>query len=423
MKPMRWIWSTAVAIGIALLVSTIVRVGANNLVALQVKAKWRFDIAVSITECRSWANTSESFAQMQFLLQVWPNDERLWLNVGRLLWLNGRCEEASAAWQQASALSSDDIIARLLDSLSLYATGKSSLWDSQLSPTEASQFSFAVGQFFDGGGDYQQAAAWYERTLILQPNRRAVERLAELYVLSDSSDAAIAALGRFAAALPEDSADHWWAQGQAAKYSGDWPRAAEAYQQAAKLSPQPYVYWMQSGEAYEHFDLVRAESVFQLALQAQPKVIWPYLSLGHVRLNQHDMLGSLEWYLKAEALSPQDVNTKYYLGYLYYTQNDFARAQEYFQAALVLADQAHAPSLYYMAQIAYKEQDVHGAERYLARAVEVSTNMPLDWAVQLGDWFLKDGNIQKAQEYYRLALSWDPNSEVVLKRLDQLGMP
>jgi len=52
--------------------------------------------------------------QLDAALRLAPQDERAWLQKGRLLWLAGRCAEAVDAWQTAVARNPGDLVAWLL---------------------------------------------------------------------------------------------------------------------------------------------------------------------------------------------------------------------------------------------------------------------------------------------------------------------
>lgn len=421
---LRYSASLAILLGLVLLrLPHLIASGLNNLASLNLLREWQVVAReIELPQCQQRLPISKAEPYIRLALELAPTYQRAWLNSGRVAWLEGRCNEAGSAWENALRLSCGDRVAGLLRFFSLYAVGHAEPWLAMLRSDQVCSYAFYTGLRAEREGRQGAALAWYEMAFAQVPERRVADRLAPLYVRDGKLDDGIATWERVADALPETDADHWWALGQAAELAQEWEQAAVAYETGVTLSDKPYDFWMRAGTAYGWLNWAQAERAFYAALDARPDQIWPYLGLGHARLNQKDYEGALAWYRRAEEMAPQNLSSKYYLSFLYYTQQDYPQARRYFEAVLQI-DAKHAWSMYYLAQSMYRMQDQAEAIQTLDQAIRLNPAKPWDWAMQLGDWQLEAGDKKAALESYQLALEWHPGDEEILEWINRLTSP
>ena len=137
-----------------------------------------------------------------------------------------------------------------------------------------------------------------------------------------------------------------------------------------------------------------------------------------MRSGQDSYAGALHWYQQAEALWPEHFAPKFYIGELYFEREQYERAAPYFQQSLALRP-GHLASMYQLAWCRHFLQDNRGAVELMEQAIELHTEEPWSWAVDLGDWQLLLRRHEEALAAYRLALSWQPGDESILARIER----
>jgi len=84
----------------------------------------------------------------------------------------------------------------------------------------------------------------------------------------------------------------------------DYPKAIEAYQNLAKVSPNNTDYLLALGQAYRRTaEYEKAKQAFERVVELDPKRVEGLLALGQVKIESGDMQGSLESLTRAQSLS------------------------------------------------------------------------------------------------------------------------
>lgn len=306
---------------------------------------------------------------------------------GWAAWLEGDCEGAQRAWEQACAEGPPDRVA--VSCLQLYLRSEGELGRV---PRAGLGAEWMAGYAHDFGRRAERAEAeaqtefCYALSLELAPSREAATRLTRLLRRAERGEEAVAVWDGLAAALPPEDPDRWWALGEAAGLRRDWELSAWAYGQGGERAEEPYRFWRARGRALQRLqDWEGAQRAYQRALWARPGYYLPYLYLGQVHLRQERDLRAWRW----------------------------------FGAALAMRSD-HASSNYHMAQVLHKTGAEHVAVSFLARAVELHPREPWRWAVRLGDWRLALGDREGALAAYRRALEWRPAEDSIEERIEQV---
>ena len=388
----------------------------HNGVGLLLRSHWQVAVADSaIPPCGAGA-VSAAESSLKRALALNPQSARAWLLQGRAAWLAGRCPEALQDWERALFLNPQD---RVAWTLYLAAGGN----DMQPDPAVAEgvvDYFLLLGDRSQKAERWEEARRWYALAFSVHPNRRVAGKLEALYLKREQKEAAVAVWEELAAKLPIPDPDRWWALGRAAELSEQWERAALFYGEGARRSPKPYDFRMREGAAWERLkDWGRAEAAYRQALEARPDLLWPYLSVGHMRRVQQDTDGALAWYREAETLAPNRYEPKYWIGIVYYLQEKYPAAEGSFRAALAINPQ-HAWSAYYLAQSLYWQERRDEAVGWLREAIGLYPGKPWNWAVQLGDWLAEGGDKEGALAAYRQALEWKPGDEGIAAKIRAL---
>ena len=377
--------------------------GANNLASWALLPEW--DLVrreVGLARCEAWI-ASPAGLPMPFapaprdvrgtgqagpslaLARRWdPDSPRVALNQGRVAWLQGDCQEARAAWAQASRAAPGDEVA------GLWLVISSGIGDvpAHLTPRETARYAWLAGRRV-ASIDPAAAAAWYELSLLLAPGPEAATGLSGLYA-QDGKDAEAARVWqRLADALPPEEAGHWQALGEGAGRAGEWERAAEAYGRGAALSAAPYELWRRQADAFKRLGWSREEErAYHQALLACPTCLDPYLALGHLWRREGQHAGALAWYAEAARIAPENASPRYY-----------------------------------RAQLLYDMGEPSQAVASLEEAISLNRSKPWRWAVQVGDWRLEGGDREGALAAYRQALEWQPAEAAIEERIRQAAEP
>lgn len=416
-RPSRW-FCVLMTLGVLMLSSRTLALSMQvNRANQYIKAAWMPDSLFAPTGCPRPDAHAEG--RLDLMAALPTGHQRSLLATGRLLWLDGRCEPASQAWQQALQMTPSDRMAQLLASAADYSREGPEQWHRYLLPEESFEYALTMGALFQRRADVQGAIQWLERALELRTTRKLVDQLAALYLQTGDLEQAADTWQYLARTSPPSSADHWWGQGKAQETIGLWREAASAYQHGIEVDPHSYDLWLQLGAVAEHFDRQLAETAYRNAIQTAPDTIWPYLGLGHVLLNTGRVKEAEDQYLKAASIDPASISPKYHLGYLFYLNGEFQKSSQYFEEALQI-DSTHSPSTYYLALSRRALGDLQAATTLLAHAIELSDDKPWHWALELGDWYRIDGDLVKARASYEQALRWNPSSDEVKTRISEL---
>jgi tetratricopeptide (TPR) repeat protein len=411
MKASRGIRFITLGIALALSIPTMTRVGINNAVAFQTRARWQIETPTSITECHRWSDESEIIKNVSVALQVWPSDQRLWLNTGRLLWLDGQCKQASVAWERAANLAPADVMARLFRSLSLYASHLADTWDSQLNTQEGAHYGLAVGMYFEKNRNVDQAIEWYERSTVVLPLRQTTDRLVELYTVLNKSDAAVSVLSRFAAVTPNNKLDYWWATGRIAEIRENWSVALESYKHGLVLesdSAARFVLNNQAGYVSQRIGRYAEAKEFFLAAQVVNRTsVYSYINLGLLAVEQGQFEDALQVCQQGEAINSQSELPDLCQGLAWWGQGKKEQALRAWQ----IAENKNPQNTRVKYQLALAQHDAGQFTEALSNLQQAIALQPGDsvyWQQTLGRWYVETGQCSEAQKVFQEILRRQP---------------
>lgn len=363
--------------------------------------------------CRGVGGAFSDLAQM-IQPSVALGNARALTHWGRVLWLEGRCAEAIAAWEQAWTGARDRAAA-----FELIRTGEYDVLPLELRRIAAEGFYQQAREVAKTRGD-QSALAWFSRAFELMPHHKYAGAIAQIYRKEGDTANARRVWQRLADLTPSTDAEHWWAVAELASLDGKWEDAARAYTEGAHLTDEPYEFWVGAGSAWlQARQLDAALAAYERAYQEKP-VAWSCILLGNVYRARQQYDEALRWYAEAQAKSPRDAEVYYRFGEIYYGMGEYGRAREYLNQALQI-DANHFLSMYIVARIYYAQGNTLNAEKWmldaLARIPWRETRAA--WWLELGDWRLQRRDCEGAREAYISARS-ELNESIFQQRLTKL---
>jgi len=370
-----------------------------------------------IAPCQQWYAESAAAQPLAHALALHPNHEGARLNAARLSWLLGDCEKALDEWRRFGA---GDPVARLELANGLLALGREEeALDLYREMEDAAKYLRLRGEEAEAAQDTDAAVVWYEYSMEVQATLTTARSLASAYAQTGRPEAAREVWRKLGEEATATDQGYWWAVGQNAERVGDWEVATRAYERGAEVARDPCEFWeRQSAALVQLEEWASAESLALQAMGACSSALWPYLRLGTLHRGQGDQAGALHWYQQAKTLWPEHFAPKFYIGEVYFEREQYERAAPYFQQALVL-NPSHLLSMHRIAWCRHYLRDDQSAVEVLAHAVELHTGKPWSWAVDLGDWQVQLGRYEEALAAYRLALSWRPENESILTRIQK----
>ncbi len=147
---------------------------------------------------------------------------------------------------------------------------------------------------------------------------------------------------------------------------------AELLQRAVLTNPGCFAAHLRLADYYalkNRYDL--AEKHIQAVLGLNPTHVDGLMARGKVLMAKKDWVGVLETYEKVLALEPNNADVFFNIGVVYYHQNDFHNALQYFEHAIELSD--HLDSYLYLAYIHEKQGEVNKAIPYLRARIRKRT--------------------------------------------------
>lgn len=347
-------------------------------------------------------------------------DVNVSIDLSRLLWMRGRCSEAVKLWQD------------IVKSGTYHPAPVVGLvWTSDTLPQEEipslAQFAYGKGLLAERAGANDAAYAWYLRSYAILPGRSSASGLVHLYVEDGNTVKVIELLQEMATVLPDTNADHWWVLGQIAEINKNWTSAAEYYGNAAQLITDPYTDLMRQGQMLQYAGALEdAQEIYRKALDFCPEqIVEPYMRLGHLARLQQDYDNALLWYKKAQEIRPDLMEPIHFQGRVFFELGNYEVALEYFTAARRLSPN-NAGAFYYSALCLYQMGEEATAIDMLGRAVDAFIiekeyyGLPIQQSILLGDWLLKQGNIEEAKRIWERALLWVPDNVDLKQRLGDL---
>ena len=390
--------------------------GLKNLGVLQLERLWLGQSAeVFDPPCQGYGNWAD--LEQSIRTSIATGDTRGWTHLGRVLWLEGRCAEAVAAWEQAGT-GRDPAAAFELVRVGEYAALSPSM--RQMIAEQAYHRGIALAK---AQGD-QVAAPWFRRSFDLMPHHNSAQALAEIYRKAGDTAAILRLWQRMTELVPRTQAEYWWAVAEMDGLKDQWESAALAYTNGAGLTNDPYDFWMEAGSAWAKArQSDYAIAVYERAYQEHPDFAWTCLVVGNVYQGRGQYSDALRWYFEAKAKTPNDIEPYYRLGETYYLMGDYAQAGQYLDEALKV-DPNHAFSIYYVAKILYGEGNHSVAQTWLLDAI---TRIPwrdtqAAWWMELGDWRLEQRNCSDARAAYASARDAGAQEQTIQQKLKTLSL-
>lgn len=313
------------------------------------------------------------------------SNQRIWLNLGRTAWLEGKCQQAVDFWQHALELSSKDVIALWQAANTLYAIGETEKALEFYRSAQAERFFYNLAYRAQQENDLTRALENYKIGTIIAPD-------------------------------PERS-DYWWAVGQIGEINQEWQTALWAYEQAIPLEKNYYrlyeIYMHAGTVAQQQKDYLMAAKYFEHAIETHPQSVWGYLSRGNLERMQGQYSQAIEWYQRAERVDSKSEWPLYYQGVLLWEMGQKEQAQIMFIDAEKRNPQN--PSVqFYLGLDAYERNELNTAINHLHQAIELYPNKPPKyWLELLGDWQLQAKYcIQSIATYQRLLEEYPDDSNI-----------
>ncbi len=352
----------------------------KNLAVLELTQPWFFHIGQQLDPpCTVFGGLPKAEDRLSASYRLHPENSRVLTHLGRILWLEGRCDLAISQWEQAYALTDSQDAA-----FELFRVNQNSPLSLPVRQTLA-QRTYNQAQILESSG----SLLLYSRVLDL---------------------------------LPEETEPmHWQAMGELAMLNNEWVSAALAFTRGANLTPDSMNLWLEAGNAWEKgTDWEQASKAYESALNAQPDSVWPLLKLGGIYRLKGDYQNALHLYSQAKDMAPEATDPYFHLGVTYYLMQDYDQAQYYLEKVLALLPE-HASAKFHLAQVMYKQGDFDQAKNWLLAALDNYPDAPVAWWVLLGDWQLEWNDCEAAKETYLHARDLGEDAQVIETKLTAIA--
>jgi len=258
---------------------------------------------------------AEAITEFDTAIALRPNATHGYVARGQALALSGRDPEAEASFRKAI----------------------------QVDPSYWAGFT-ALGNFLFGQGRFSEAATYYrDYADRVVDSPRAWNNLGGAYYMTSDFDQAAAAWERSLELQPNRSA--YLNTGTMYYYLGKMDLAAERYTEALILAPEDYRTWSALGDAYFEIDgfAAEAEAAYRRALElceerlsVNPSDATAMVMAGHslARLGEKDR--SLALAERATAIAPDELSVNYYSAVIFAHLGDRERALQAVEQAVTL---------------------------------------------------------------------------------------
>lgn len=366
-------------------INSLLITASKNYADWQVRKIWDSDIVENIEKpCLLNGNYSSIKTELMRIIEF--GDKRAWTNMGRVLWVEGNCEDAIDAWKKAWKFTEDPISAyelmRSRDDFTIL---------SQSMREQLSNMAYHRGIKLDGEKKYALAITWIEKSLMLVPRHESATKLADLYnkmgVNTHTKQIWIDMINR----LSKEDSDYWWAIGELYLIDNNWTSAAHAFTQGAELADDPHPFLMQVGYSwYQANNWKKAIKTYEEAIRIKPNYWWSYIMIGKIYKEMGDYDTAIQYFLKVKDLDPNNPSPYFHIGEIFYIMHDLESAYNYFNEALKL-DTNNFMSKYYIALILYDENKITEAEQWMEDAIQSNPwkDMRANWWIIIGDWRVK----------------------------------
>jgi tetratricopeptide (TPR) repeat protein len=412
----RWLVLLAVAMVFLTQVTSLRAAWLRNLAVLELPAPWLAQRAEFFDPPCHDANGTFSGTKryLELALAQEPANTRTLTQLGRVRWLEGDCENAVAAWKQAT-LGHNPAAAFELFRIGAY--------DALSSDLRLVLADYAYQRAVDSTRNPEDPTTiqWFRRAFELVPQHRSAEALARWYEKTGNASDVVGLWQKMTDRLPNTNAEYWWAEGRKQALNNNWESAAQAYEKGSSLASDPYEYWIEAGSAWEKIEKwEQAIAVYDRARQSQPTLVASYLGLGNVHRLQKQYPEALKWYAHTQQVYPEYAHPYYYLGLTYYLMGDYTQAERELRTALGL-NPDHISAMYFLAQILHDAGNLPLAESWLVDAINHLPVSPPSWWEQLGDWRLEQRHCPEADAAYLRAQASGSAEQTIQQKLKTLS--
>lgn len=360
-----------------------VAIGFNNQSGIVLLREYRQSF---VLHCIPQIDRSMAVPLLKMAVRFAPSYQRVWLNLGRTAWLEGKCQQAADFWQRALELAPKDVIALWQAANALYAIGEIEEALKFYRLAQAGGFFYSSARLAQQENDLTRALENYKIGISIAPDLR--------------------------------RSDYWWAVGQIAEINQDWQMALQAYEHAIPLEKNYYrlyeIYMRAATVSQQQKDYLKAAKYFESAIETHPQSIWGYLGRAHLEKIQRQYHQALEWYQRAESVDPKSEWPLYYQGVLLWEIGQKDQARTLFTDAK--KRNFKNPSVqFYLGLDAYERNELDEAINYLHQAIMLYQGKPPKyWMQLLGDWQAQARRcVQSLATYQRLLEEYPDDSNIV----------
>lgn len=407
----------AVVIGSLLIasISTTLRVNLSNVASLRTAV----ERATPVEQCQA-SPTPQRAVVAPAPGGVWGAG---WNAVAWDAWLAGDCQAAANAWAQQTQIAPDPMAWYWLG---IARASRSKTEEAVAAFQRAGAYPrlLALARVARSRDDHAAALAWFDLAWRVQPDLEAVRPTAAAHVRLGQPQEAIAVWREWADALPQSSADHWRARGEAAQLEDDLEEAARLYTHGALLANADLNLARKARAAMERIQ--NLDGALQMALrevELAPTLPGPYLDVAKVYLQREDFGAALDWARRGRQVAPGDWRPRRLMGTIACRRGDYHSAMVHLAEAGLLAPDGLAVELS-RAQCYHEAGEVRSAiaelERLLSQREGATPEVGTAY-VLLGDWRAELGLLEQAELAYRQALRSRPDDAGIHARLERLA--
>ncbi|SHI58744.1 Tfp pilus assembly protein PilF [Malonomonas rubra DSM 5091] len=208
-------------------------------------------------------------------------------------------------------------------------------------------------------------------------------------------------------------------QGEKAMQSGNLDAAKDAYGKAVKLRPELFVTHLNYARYLDFSgDTVSADTYFQKAVRLAPKNIVPVKNYAVFLYKQDRILDALEHYRKVYALDPLEPLPELQLAQLSLKIKDQIGARYWYKAALSSAKENINAIKVALGDVQLRLGLYDEAQESIRAVLEKEKQLPL--LIAMGTIAENQNDLQQAENYYREAASFEPDSIIANNNLAML---
>ncbi len=225
------------------------------------------------------------------------------------VWSLGMEEHAIGLWEKASISNSDrhELWSFKLG-IAYYCVDNVTQSARAFARTESgAEFPLMMGLRAQKRNDLNRALSWYQVAFLVCSDSVVAGRIVRIYEMQGQKDKILEVWQALAENNSVSSADHWWALGEAARYSGNWELAIQSYLNGLNYASGP-----DSFGFYQHLAwMYEKTGNFQSALQAHinsiealPLSVWGYIGAGEMERKLGNAAAACGWFYAGAEVDP-----------------------------------------------------------------------------------------------------------------------